>query len=120
MDEVTVELQIYSPRWGHEDTYSLELSRGSLVITQGARATKATYRDNLDPEWNGEPLVDILQNDSIYPPVIFQNLIEHAWLTWRSGELSSEAVEQELKELEKWLNEITKGKPSTDFWNEYF
>lgn len=120
MDEITIELRIYSPRWGHEDTYTLELSRDTLVITQGARSTKATYRENLDPEWSGETLVDILQNDSIYPPEIFQRLIEHAWLTWRGGELSDEAVKEELLVLAGWLNGITKNKPSTDFWKGYF
>lgn len=120
MDEIKIELRIYSPRWGHYDTYSLRLSRDVLVITCGARSVRATYREHLDPEWTGEPLVDILRNDSIYPPEIFQRLIEYAWLAWRGGELTDESVQEELQALADWLNEITKSKPSSDFWRGYF
>ena len=120
MEEITVELRIFSPRWGHEDIYKLELKQNSLVITQGARSTKATWRENLDPEWNGETLEDILRNDSIYPPGIFQDLIEHAWLSWRNGELDSAAVDEELQALAKWLNDITNSKPRSEYWNKYF
>jgi hypothetical protein len=44
MDTVTVELEIYSPRWGHNDIYKLELKRESLVITQNTRSAKCTVR----------------------------------------------------------------------------
>ena len=120
MDETTVELQIFSPRWGHEDTYTLVLARHSLVITHGARSATCTWRENRDPEWSGESLRDILQNDSIYPPAILQNLIEHAWVSWRNGELDSSAANEELQAVADWLNEITKAKPKTDFWKKYF
>ena len=97
MDVITAELEIFSPRWGHKDTYKLELTRESLLITQGPRSAKSTWRENLDPEWSGEKLEDILRNDSIYPPGIFQDLVEHAWLSWRNGELGSSAVDEELQ-----------------------
>jgi len=43
MDETTIELQIYNPRWGHEDTYTLELSRDALTITPGDRWQRTTH-----------------------------------------------------------------------------
>ena len=76
----------------------------------GPRTAKCTWRDNLDPEWSGESLADILQNDMIYPPSIFPRLIEHAWLAWRSGELDDAAVDGELNALADWLNKISKSK----------
>jgi len=120
MDETKIELRIYSPRWGHEDTYDLALTRNSLAITQGTRFSTCTWRKNLDPEWTGESLVDIFQNDSIYPPSIFPRLIEHAWLAWRGGELDDAAVNRELNALAVWLNVTTRAKPDTDFWKQYF
>lgn len=122
MAELTIELKIYSPRRGHEDIYSFEISREELVINlhAGARSAKATYRENYDPEWTGEPLENMLRNDSIYPPTNFNKLIEHVWLSWRSEGLSSERVEKELQALIDWLNFITKNKPSTEFWTSYF
>ena len=120
MDETTVELRIFSPRWGREDTYKLVLERHLLVITQGARSATCTWIENRDPEWSGESLRHILENDSIYPPAILQNLIEHAWVSWRNGELDSSAVNEELQVVASWLNEITKAKPNTNFWKKYF
>lgn len=117
---VQIELRMYSPRWGHDDTYVLELTRESLVITQGARSTQCTWRDNLDPEWSGESLRHILENDSIYPPATFQDLVEHAWKSWRNGELDAAAVNEELQALANWLNAITSAKPDTEFWKKYF
>ncbi len=120
MDETKVKLRIFSPRWGHEDEYELKLTRDSMVITRHPRSSVCTWRENLDPEWSGESLRDILGNDSIYPPAILEDLIEHAWLSWRNGELDSTAVNDELQAVARWLNEITKAKPNTDFWRKYF
>ncbi len=120
MDGTTVKLRIFSPRWGHEDTYELALARDSLVISRSASSAKCTWRENLDPEWSGESLRHILENDSIYPPSILQDLIEHAWVSWRNGELDGSAVNEALQAVANWLNETTKAKPDTDFWRKYF
>lgn len=120
MKKTEVDLQIFSPRWGHEDTYKLELTSESLTITQGARVAKSTWREGLDPEWSGESLERTLRNDSIYPPTNFQDLVEHAWKAWRNEELEDAEVNDELQVLASWLNEITLAKPDTKFWQEYF
>lgn len=116
----TVELQIYSPRWGHDDTYEVTLTRDALVIALGPRSATCTWRDNLDPEWGEESLEDILRNDSIYPPSIFPRLLEHAWRSWRDGDLDDAAVDTALKALADWLNGITRTKPDSGFWRKYF
>lgn len=118
--ETVVELQIYSPRWGHSDTYTFEMAREQMKISMGPRSTTCTWRENLDPLWGGEQLHDILRNDSIYPPEIFQSLIEHAWKSWRNGELDDQGVRTELQVVVEWLNKITEAKPRTDFWRKYF
>ena len=120
MNNTEVELQIFSPRWGHEDTYKFELTNDSLTITMHPRITICTWHDNIDPEWSGEGLEKTLRNDSIYPPSIFQDLVEHAWKEWRVGELDDAEVNAELQELASWLNKITLSKPDTDFWKGYF
>jgi hypothetical protein len=117
---LTLTAEIYSPRWGHTDTYAFELSKETMTVSMQAREAVCTWKDNFDPVWTGEQLQHILQNDSIYPPAIFQDLVEHLWKSWRNGELNSEQVNVELQELVSWLNEITKTKPRTDFWRTYF
>jgi len=115
-----VELEIFSPRWGRNDTYTLAMTRDSLLITMEMRSAGCIWRENLDPEWSGESLVRILGNDSICPPAIFQDLIEHAWKSWRMHELDDSAVNEELQAVAKWLNEITERKPRSEFWRKYF
>ena len=115
-----VDLRIFSPRWGHEDTYSVELDHDFMEITMGARKARAAWRDNLDPEWTGEPIKQIMNNDNIHPPAITQDLFEHVWKDWRYEELSAQEVEEELNEIAKWVNAVTSSKPKTKYWEKYF
>ncbi|NDP62968.1 hypothetical protein [Polaromonas sp.] len=117
---ITVDLSIFSPRWSREDIYSVELDKEFMEISMHARKTRATWRENLDPEWSSESIQDIMNNDSIYPPAITQDLFEYAWKEWRNGEISAQEVETELKELAVWINAVTRKKPNTQFWKRYF
>lgn len=120
MMNLTLTAEIYSPRWGHTDRYTFELTREAMTISMLARKGKCTWRDNLDPVWTGESLEDMLRNDMIYPPSIFPALVEHLWKSWRNGEIDSSHVDSELQEIIVWLNKITEVKPKTDFWKRYF
>ena len=84
------------------------------------RTTKGEYRENPDPEWSGHDLIETLENYSVYPPAIFPRLIEHAWLSWRRGDLNAAELQEELDVLAEWLNEASKTKPKTEFWRGYF
>lgn len=39
----TIELQIFSPRWGHDE---IELEREHMEITNGANTARADWRDS--------------------------------------------------------------------------
>jgi hypothetical protein len=115
-----VELGIFSPRWGHEDTYTVELAQDSMQISMQARRVTATWNDSTDPTWSGESIESIMNNDSIYPPAITQDLFERVWKAWRDGELNDQEAEQELQHIAEWLNVVTKAKPNSEFWRKYF
>jgi len=91
-----------------------------MQITMTQRVARAEWRDNSNPEWSGEPLMRIFQNDNIYPPAITQNMFQKVWTSWRDGELDDARAEAELQELANWLNVVTRAKPRTDFWRVYF
>ncbi len=120
MDEIVVELPIFTPRWGHDDIYKVRLRRETIEISNGARTAKCSWRENLDPEWSGESLSRILSNDHIYQPEILEDLLAHAWQAWRAHELDDQGVNTELQAVATWLNTITKAKPKTKFWTAYF
>jgi len=114
-----VELKIFSPRWGREDTYRIKLERDFMEITMQVRKSRVTWSDTADPIWSGETLQRTMTNDSIFPLAATQDLFERAWKSWRDGEISDQQVEAELKLLADWLNSITKAKPRSDFWSKY-
>lgn len=118
--ETTVELEIFSPRWGHTDTYRVHMTRDYMEIKMQVRSCRATYSENLDPQWSGELIESIMNNDMIYPPAITQDLFERAWLAWRNGELDDQDVAKELQAVAEWINTVTEAKPNTDFWKSYF
>ena len=116
----TYSTRIYSPRWGHEDTYKFEFTRDTMTISMTTRTAKCVWVENRDPRWEGESIEYILNNDSIYPPAILPILYEHLWTSWRNGEIDEAQVDAELQAVTEWLNEITRRKPRSDFWNAYF
>ena len=116
----TFSTEIYSPRWGHNDTYNFEFDQATLTIRFGPRVGTCTWQDGRDPVWTGESWEDMLRNDSIYPPGILQDLIEHLWKAWRNGDIRTDAVNNELQAVITWLNQITSAKPRTEFWRKYF
>ena len=120
MTQAKAELRIYSPRWGTEDSYELSLSDEAIVISHGPRTAKCTWRENLDPEWSGHSLREMMENESVYPPAILPWLIEHAWASWRDSQLDESQLQHELDVLATWLNDFSRAKPSTDYWRGVF
>ncbi len=120
MKATTVKLNIFSPRWGHEDTYGVNLTENEMLITQGGRTAKCTSNGESDPIWSIEPLEKILNNDHIYPPSELEDLLEYAWQAWKDGKLTDAEVDTELQAVANWINTMTKAKPNTTFWSSYF
>lgn len=116
-----IELEIYSPRWGHNDPYDFELSKQELIITSHIHEVKCTYVDGRDPVWSThKSLDDIFTNDSIVGPAKIEEILEYVWCEWRDGNLSDDEVKNELYAIVDWINIITANKPKTDFWKKYF
>lgn len=111
------DIEIYSPRWGHNDTYTISFSREEMRISLGPRAVTCTYVENRDPEWDGD-IFRILVNDHIHAPKILPDLFEYIWFAWRDG--SDVDYQAELEAIATWLNAISNAKPRTDFWRIYF
>jgi hypothetical protein len=116
-----VKLDIFSPRWGREDTYTVELKQDFMEISSAQmKKAKATWDESSDPVWSGESLEDIMNNDKIYPPSKTRDLFERAWKAWRDGELNDEKVKQEFQHVAGWINVTSRSQPESDFWRKYF
>jgi hypothetical protein len=125
-DKTQFEVNVYTPRWGHDDTYKINVTLNELTVAAVSKEARCKWIQNRDPEWSGHndfsgnPLVRILENDSVYPPSVFVRAIEHAWMAWRDSTLDDQQLVSEFKELFEWLNTVTKAKPRSDFWQGVF
>lgn len=122
MTPFEAECEVYSPRWGHPDTYRFAFSMEQLEISHGPRKRTAIWdEDGNGADWKGgTTLNDIMGNDNIHAPEGTENLIAYVWAAWRNGELSSEKAQEELNVFIEWINASTKAKPRTDFWRGIF
>lgn len=126
-NKVNFEVMLYSPRWGTEDAYQIELTHKQMIFKRPTTQAVCSWNDGTDPAWSGgsttymgNPLLLMLENDYIYPPSIFIRAVESAWKAWRRGELKDKKVETELTQLCSWVNKMSKRKPRTKFWRSVF
>ncbi len=125
-DDIQFDVSVFTPRWGHDDTYTVRATRDELTVSAVSKEARCQWVENRDPQWVGHnqtignPLEKILENDSVYPPTVFVRAVEHAWMAWRDATLDDQQFEIELKELVEWLNAVTKAKPESEFWQGVF
>lgn len=122
-----VNINLYSPRWGHEDSYVIRFDEKEInIMGVGAKEAKCVQNPNGSVGWSGHnqmtgnPLLNILQDDHIYAPDVFIDAIIHAWGSWKNGDLSDEQLDEEVAHLANWINTSTKNKPDSEFWSSYF
>jgi len=120
VEPIELYANLYSPRWGHEDQYTFVFNMERLTITHGARSCNAVWRSDADPVWSGEDLVQMMQNDGIYPPHGMVDFIEALWKAWRDGRLNNDQPQDELTALAEYINVSTRSLPQTDFWRGIF
>lgn len=120
----TVKIDLFSPRWGHTDKYTIVLEESIMTITMSARKATCEWNPDEDPKWSkdlgSDALSKILNNDSIYPPEKFKNLLVRVWRSWVNNELNDEETQSEFTELEKWVNAITQATPQSEYWKINF
>ena len=125
-DQTSFEVQICSPRWGHEDSYKIKFEREQMRIEFINKTAVCSWVESRDPKWSGNdenignPLEKMLETDSIYPPTVFIQALESAWRAWRDGKLADQTCQEEVRQLCEWVNEVSRSKPKTAFWQSVF
>ena len=126
MRDFSTSFDVYSPRWGHPDRYSITFSSEQMQINQGSFSAICVLNENGDPEWSGyengigNPLMNIFSNDSIYAPEIVPFALECAWEKWRNGSVEESELQNGLEELFSWIDQTAISKPSSKLWNGAF
>lgn len=124
--KVIIELSFYSPRWGHNDLYRVHFTDTEIYVSAGSKEAKCLQKQDDTLNWTGHnqgtgnPLLNILNDDHIYPPSQFLNGLISAWKSWRTTELTDDELEVELNQLVNWVNESSRSKPKSDYWTGLF
>jgi len=124
--QTIIELSIFSPRWGHKDSYEFEFTDEHISLLRGAKEAIAKFDEAGSIVWSGHnvstgnPLLNIMSDDHIYPPVYLIYAIENIWKYWLYNEISEDEFKAEFKKIEPWINDTTNAKPDSEFWNRLF
>lgn len=125
-ETITIFAKVYSPRWGHDDTYTITLTRNKLSIYLDTRGAECVLDQDGQAEWQGyrsassHPLLAILANDSIYAPAVVPEALEWALGKWCRHEADRVEISAAIEELFSWVSFTARQKPASDFWKEYF
>ena len=113
-----LEINLFSPRWGHEDTYNITIDKNKIEINMSQRIAKYEYIENKFKNISKESIESIMQNDNIPIPDNFIYLFFELISSIIYNEISEENSKKELLELEKWVNCMTKSCqfPTSDYW----
>lgn len=101
-------LEVYSRRWGHNDTYTLERTERGWGISFVAISGQC------DP--TGEPyLYDNLRQDSINYPAHLGEYLGRLWRKAEDENLSGDEVQRHLDQLAQWIQITEKSTPDGFF-----
>lgn len=125
-DQITLTVEVFSPRWGHTDPYSITLTSSKLSIHTHMRSAECSRDEDRKYIWEGyndqmgNPLMQIFSNDSIYAPEIVPRALEWAIDQWRDKSMTREQVVDGLREMFEWIDQTARGKPSGALWEPFF
>lgn len=112
-------MRLFSPRWGHDDTYTLTHTKDGWIFAHGARPlVKALGREGKDKA--GLPtLLGVMGNDAIYPPDVLDVALGHLWDAIDTNQVTQAQAQAALTDLADWINTCTHNKPK-GFWSGVF
>lgn len=113
------EINIFSPRWGHDDTYIISVDANQLRITAtGSRNAVCIYTYNnvsgntFTWDSNYESLIRIFRNDSIVAPENILETIEYNWSSLINKRITEQEFQDNFNLLATWISNISKTKPN--------
>lgn len=103
-----MDLEVYSRRWGHNDTYGMDLTETGWDISHVAIGGEC------DP--SGEPyLFENLKQDSINYPAELGEYLAYLWKRAKEDGLSDAEVQQHLDALGQWIQVTERSTPGGIF-----
>lgn len=126
MDSYAGSFDVFSPRWGHPDRYTVSMSGNEMIVSNGnfsATCKAAADGGNAWTGYNastGNPLMNMFANDMIHAPAIVAYAIELAWKKWRASAVTDAEFREGMVELFAWIDATSRGKPRSALWQGAF
>jgi hypothetical protein len=125
-DTIREDVPVYSPRWGHSDHYSINMTRSRLTIRLNTKTAECVLTSEGNAIWSGHragitnPVLQIMSDDAIYAPAVLPEALEWLLGQWGQGVADRATVTTALKDLFSWVDQTARGKPTSEFWRQYF
>lgn len=105
----------HSPRWGHSDKYEFEYTTNGWTLHGKSAPVE------LPPDCGGSEgrLIQVLENDQIYPPAVLDTAMEYLWRAIKDGRATQQQAQAALDDLVNWINNTMLSKPK-GFWASCF
>lgn len=97
-----IDINIYSRRWGHNDSYSIERTLEGWTVT--FHQEKAGNKE-------GEALIETLRHDFINYPHELGTFMWHLWNKADSNEMTVNELQKDLEQIADWINACEKTTP---------
>ena len=105
--------RVYSKRWGHDDTYTIQRTEDGWLLKEGIEKGPC--------DKTGHPfLFRLLDHDSIDYPHGLRDRMEWLWIKASVDGLSHEDLEVALQQLADWVSLTVREKPSGGAWSGGF
>lgn len=107
-------LNIFTRRWGHDDTYTIEFTDTGWIFN----GVMIPNSGPCDPK--GVPyLYQTLDHDSVNYPEALGEYLEYLWYKINEGELQSSEIQHSLNVLCDWINICEKSSPIEGVWDHF-
>lgn len=109
---VNFELRIFSRRWGHDDTYHITRTENGWILNHTAIGGPC--------DKGGRPfLFENLRRDLIQYPARLEGWMEWLWDKAATVGLTSEQVQDGLRQLGEWISNSERNAPHGEIWDGF-
>ena len=120
MDDYTFSSDVWTPRWGHTDNYSVRMTDVEMTVQQGVFTATCAIGAKGDPVWSGgrgsgHALVGMFSADHIYVSEVVARALSWAWEQFRDG-TAKDVLDEGLNELFAWVDTTSRATPKTQLW----
>lgn len=111
-------VSIFSPRWGHDDPYEFRKTANGWDVCNAGH-TRHCREDGSDLVGDINGVIDVMENDGIFPPTCLPGALKYLWGELDSGEVSPSDAQAALTALAEWISQSSRAKP-TGYWTPVF